>query len=204
MARYPKNNNDNKDGKDGKPAEGRKWREYTSLMRTLVGQIDRPKPKTDEELEERINEYIDYCEESGYNISYPACIAYLGLTKQEVRDIVQTGHSKTIVGGRTADILTKLGEIITAIDFIRLGDGTHRSQAGVIFEKKQPDPGGGYMDAPKIAVVTADALNVVKPNMQMLREKYKTSGLGDIIDAEPIEEETAAELPAGSSDKPTE
>lgn len=163
--------------------------DYTDLMRTLVAQIDKPKPKTDEELEQRINEYIDYCEETGYNISYGACIAYIGLTKDEARNIVDTGRSNDIVGGRAADIIRKVGEIITAIDFMRLGDGTHRSTPGVIFEKKQPDPGGGYMDSPKIAVVTPDALNVGRPNMQALREKYKNMAIGPVIDVEPAEED---------------
>lgn len=194
MARY---NN----GSGGEPTNSKK--EYTSLMRKLVGQIDRPKPKTDEELEARINEYIDYCEESGYNISYNACIAFIGLTKEEARDIVRKGRSDDIAGGRTAEIINKLGEIITAIDFLRLGDGTHRSTPGVIFEKKQPDPGGGYMDAPKIAVVQVDALRTEKPNMQALRERYKNT-LKDVIDVDPIEDEPAGQLPEGNSEAPAE
>lgn len=164
-------------------------RDYTTLIKKLSEQSMKPRPRTDEELIARINEYYDFCHDNEYQINWQSLVAYCGLTMQEARDIA-SGQSSDILGGAASRILLTAGEICTAIDSLRLGDGTHKNAQFAMFEKKQANPGGGYMDNPKIAIVTPDALATQARDLKALQDRYKDylpSGSKRVIDVEPVE-----------------
>lgn len=171
-----------------------KRRDYSALFRTLFNQINKPRPTTDDELVGRINEYIDYCTESGYSPSFQALVAYCGFSMAEVSDIC-SGLSPGL-GAQTASIFTHAAETNRSIAYIRLGDGTHRSAASVIFESKQAIPGGGFRDDPKIILPVADYLrpaNAQPLNLEALRAQYGLAPAPKerrkVIDVTPIQEE---------------
>lgn len=147
-------------------------RDYTELIKKLSEQSIKPRPTTDTELINRINEYYDFCHEHEFQINYQSLVAYCGLTMQEARDIAD-GQNNDIVGGGASRIMRTAGEICTAIDSLRIGDGTHKNANFAMFEKKQPNPGGGYMDTPPIAIVTPDLLAAPSKDRKALLEKYK-------------------------------
>lgn len=148
-------------------------RDYTALIKKLSEQSIKPKPKTDEELIARINEYYDFCHDNEFQINYQSLVAYCGLTMDEAR-MIAAGQNNDIVGGAASRIILTAGEICTAIDSLRLGDGTHKNANYAMFEKKQNNPGGGYADNPKIAVITPDALASAAPrDIKSLQERYR-------------------------------
>lgn len=146
-------------------------RDYAELIKKLSEQSLKPRPTTDTELVERINEYYDFCAEHDFNINWQSLVAFCGLTMQEATDIAQ-GINNSIVGGAAARILVSAGEICTAVEALRAGDGTYKSFPWLIFDKKQPRPGGGYMDSPPVTIITPDALAVKSADIKQLREKY--------------------------------
>lgn len=167
-------------------------RDYAELYRTLLNQSLKPRPQTDEELIDRINEYFDYCETSRYTPSFEALVAYCGFEMSEVMDIC-SGNAPGL-GSITRDIFQRASEAHLAITYIRLGDGTHKSAPGAIFESKQPFPGGGWQDAPKIVATTRDLLkpeNGAPFSLAEMKKMYLKGG--EVIDAEPITDELEAE-----------
>lgn len=172
-------------------------RDYTALIKKLSEQSVKPRPRTDEELMARINEYYDFCHEHEFQINWQSLVAFCGLTMDEARQIA-AGQNNDIVGGMAARILTAAGEICTAIDSLRLGDGTHKNAQFAMFEKKQNNPGGGYMDNPKIAIVTPDALATQAKDYKALQDRYREylpNGSKRIIDVEPVEEPSNGNKP---------
>ena len=169
-------------------------RDYTALIKKLSEQSIKPRPRTDEELIERINEYYDFCHDNEFQINWQSLVAYCGLTMDEARNIA-AGQSNDIIGGAASRILLTAGEICTAIDSLRLGDGTHKNAQFAMFEKKQPNPGGGYTENPKIAIITPDALATKARDYKALQEKYKDylPASKRIIDVEPAEENDKTE-----------
>lgn len=146
-------------------------RDYTELTKKLFEMGLRPKPQTDAELADRINEYFDFCHDHEFQINWQSLVAYCSLTMQEARDIAN-GLNNSIIGGGAARILMHAGEVCTAIDALRVGDGTHKAPVWAMFDKKQPNPGGGYMDTPPVILATPDALAVKGADLKQLREKY--------------------------------
>lgn len=153
--------------------EGKSKSDYSQLFKTLFNQIERQRPETDEELIERINEYIDFCAESGYTASFQALVAYCGFSMGEVQDICK-GLSPGL-GVRTATIFTRAHEVNRGIDFIKLTDGVNRNAAGTIFEAKQPLTGSAWSDSPQFVIPVQDYLrpaNAQPLNIQAIKAMY--------------------------------
>ena len=175
------------------PKQGAPPKNYSDLYRKLTEQSLKPRPKTDDELIDRINEYWDFCDSHEYSANWQSLVAYCGLTLQEARDIANGQAAGIIVGGQAATILQKAGEICTAVDVLKAADGTHKSPNFLIFEKKQPNPGAGYVNDPQITLVTPDALLGLngKHDIKQIKEKYRDYLPADkkkVIDVEAVEE----------------
>lgn len=124
----------------------------------------KPRIKSDDECEERIREYFQWCIDNDKKPSVAALAVSLGYNYRTLNDW-QTGV--TIVSDRRIELITQAKAVINAVTEGLMQDGKFNPVVGIFLLKNH----AGYRDQQEMVLTPHNPLGTM-PDKQLLEAKY--------------------------------